>query len=63
LQKKQYNEQIRDLFLKQNLFKEVFNLKEVEKILTQHLNGYNREKQIFLLLSIYYWMKAIDNDS
>jgi hypothetical protein len=25
--------------------------------LNQHLKGFNREKQIFLFLSIYYWLQ------
>lgn len=40
-------------------FSEVFNKKEVIKIFKQHQKGYNREKQIFTLLSIYYWFKKI----
>lgn len=39
-------------------FSEIFNQKYITEILDQHSNGYNREKQIFLLLSIYYWFDA-----
>jgi len=34
-----------------------FDLKEVENIIKQHQMGYNREKQLFLLLSTYYFME------
>jgi len=53
---KQYNSEIKELLLSSELFAEVFNKKAVNEILNQHLQGYNREKQIFLLLSIYYWL-------
>ncbi len=53
---KQYNSEIKELLLTKGIFTDIFNSKAVDKILTQHLQGYNREKQIFLLLSIYYWM-------
>ena len=53
---KQYNSEIKELLLSSELFVEVFNKEAVNKILNQHLQGYNREKQIFLLLSIYYWL-------
>lgn len=41
-----------------SLFSKVFSSKAVAEILKQHTNGYNKEKQIFLLLSIYYWMES-----
>ncbi len=53
---KQYNNEIKDLLLNSKEFSNIFNTNEVEKILNQHLQGYNREKQIFLFLSIYYWL-------
>jgi len=53
---RQYNSEIKELLLSSELFAEVFNKKAVNEILNQHLQGYNREKQIFLLLSIYYWL-------
>ncbi|NJC25878.1 asparagine synthase (glutamine-hydrolyzing) [Neolewinella antarctica] len=37
-------------------FGKVFHLPAVREIITQHQTGYNREKQIFLLLSIYFWL-------
>lgn len=39
-------------------FSKVFNLSSVTKILHDHSSGYNKEKQIFLLLSIYYWFES-----
>lgn len=54
---KEYNDQIKDLLLKQGRFTDIFNEKAINDILNQHLKGYNREKQIFLLLSIYYWLQ------
>jgi asparagine synthase (glutamine-hydrolysing) len=39
-------------------FATVFNQNFIMKILEQHKAGYNREKQIFLLLSIYYWFES-----
>jgi asparagine synthase (glutamine-hydrolysing) len=39
-------------------FSVVFNQKYISEILEQHSNGYNKEKQIFLLLSIYYWFDS-----
>lgn len=41
----------------QTLFRKVFNHTAVLKILDEHAAGYNKEKQIFLLLSIYYWLE------
>lgn len=38
-------------------FGKIFNLPAVRKIVAQHQSGYNREKQIFLLLSIYFWLE------
>ncbi len=39
-------------------FSRVFNLNYVQKILEKHISGYNKEKQIFLFLSIYYWLDS-----
>ena len=48
---------LRDILLDPNsLFSSYFNLTEVDKVLTRHESGFNMERQIFLLLSIYYWM-------
>lgn len=57
---KNYNQEIRELLLKQTTFLEVFNKGAVEKILDQHIQGFNREKQIFLLLSIFFWMNNLN---
>lgn len=38
-------------------FSEVFNINEVKDILDKHSSGYNMEKQIFLLLSLRFWME------
>ncbi|HLW31027.1 MAG TPA: asparagine synthase (glutamine-hydrolyzing) [Aequorivita sp.] len=54
---KNYNDQIRELLLKPGIFTEIFNVDALHKVLDDHLKGYNREKQIFLLLSIYYWLE------
>jgi len=40
------------------LFSKVFNQDYIEEILEQHEAGYNKEKQIFLFLSIYYWFES-----
>lgn len=39
-------------------FSRVFDQGYVSEILEQHRAGYNKEKQIFLLLSIYYWFES-----
>lgn len=51
-----YNDQIKELLLIPSAFTDVFNVGAVEKVLDEHVMGYNREKQIFLLLGIYYWL-------
>lgn len=45
------------LLSEKTLFQKVFNKDVVLKILDEHIAGYNKEKQIFLLLSIYYWLE------
>jgi asparagine synthase (glutamine-hydrolysing) len=50
---------LKDILLSSNSnFSKIFNSIAVAEILNQHNNGYNKEKQIFLLLSIYYWMES-----
>jgi asparagine synthase (glutamine-hydrolysing) len=50
------NETVRRILLtKGTYFSEVFDRQIVEQILKQHQAGYNREKQIFLLLSLFFW--------
>lgn len=49
---------IRDLLLEStSKFSTYFDLKTVDRVITEHEHGYNRERQIFLLLGIYYWME------
>lgn len=43
------------LLNKDSEFSNFFDQTYISQILEQHSKGYNREKQIFLLLSIYYW--------
>jgi asparagine synthase (glutamine-hydrolysing) len=53
---------IKDILLKSGtIFSDVFNQTYVAKIIEQHLSGYNREKQIYLLLSIYFWLEALND--
>jgi asparagine synthase (glutamine-hydrolysing) len=48
---------IRDILLNPaSRFSSYFDLAEVERILNEHAAGMNRERHIFLLLSVYYWM-------
>lgn len=56
---KNYNDQIKELLIKPGPFTEIFNRDALNKVLNEHMQGYNREKQIFLLLSIYYWLQEI----
>ena len=51
-------ETIKDILLqKQSKFSKKFNLNFVEEILLLHTRGFNKEKQIFLLLSIFFWLE------
>lgn len=43
-------------------FSKVFNQTYVAEIIKLHLQGYNKEKQIFLLLSIYFWLESLTED-
>jgi asparagine synthase (glutamine-hydrolysing) len=48
---------LRDILLDPtSRFSSYFDLCEVEKILKEHAAGMNRERHIFLLLSLHYWM-------
>lgn len=40
-----------------NGFNQVFDTNEVKKILHLHQKGFNQEKQLFLLISLYFWFK------
>ncbi|MBN2789741.1 MAG: asparagine synthase (glutamine-hydrolyzing) [Candidatus Delongbacteria bacterium] len=54
------NVEIRDILLsKDNKLLDYLNKTEIENILSMHKKGYNKEKQIFLLLSSYYWLKNL----
>lgn len=61
-----------DWFLKKNEIKDIllnpdsvfanhFDLSTVNKIIREHQAGFNRERQIFLLLGIHFWMASITN--
>jgi asparagine synthase (glutamine-hydrolysing) len=50
------------LLSKDSEFSTVFNQNYILEVLEQHSIGYNREKQIFLLLSIYYWFESNDKN-
>jgi asparagine synthase (glutamine-hydrolysing) len=43
-------------------FSAFFNQQIVQKIIQQHQNGFNKEKQIFLLLNIYYFLEDINKE-
>jgi asparagine synthase (glutamine-hydrolysing) len=48
---------IKNILLNKNTqFAEIFNQKKVAEIILQHENGYPKEKQIFLLLGVYYFL-------
>lgn len=38
-------------------FSRYFDLKEVERVLDLHVQGFNLERQIFILLGLYFWME------
>lgn len=42
---------------KDSEFLEYFDLTKIKQLLKSHKAGYNKEKQLFLLLSILYWFK------
>lgn len=53
---KQEMNTIRDLLVDNNSpFSLHIDTKTVNRILNQHIEGFNKEKQIFLLLSLYFW--------
>nr|WP_319392941.1 asparagine synthase (glutamine-hydrolyzing) [uncultured Desulfobacter sp.] len=45
------------LLSKTSRFSNFFDIREVKKVLSDHEKGLNRERQIFLLLSLYYWLE------
>jgi asparagine synthase (glutamine-hydrolysing) len=53
------NDAIRDILCDPNTnFANNFSPIYVSKVFDEHKNGFNRERHIFLLLGIYYWMKS-----
>jgi len=49
---------LREILLDRNSrFSTYFNLREVENVLAAHQAGSNRDRHIFLLLSLHYWMR------
>jgi len=49
---------VREILLAKNSrFASTFDLREVETVLREHEAGANRERHIFLLLSLNYWMR------
>ena len=59
---KKEKDQIEEILLQNNsYFSRYFNLSEVENIMNQHQQGFNKEKQIFLLLSLYFLFENLDN--
>lgn len=58
---KSESESIKSILLNDNTtFAKVFNQKKVANIISQHENGFPKEKQIFLLLGIYYFLENFD---
>jgi asparagine synthase (glutamine-hydrolysing) len=58
---KKEKDKIKQILLQNNsFFSRYFNLSEVENILDQHQHGFNKEKQIFLLLSLYFLFENLD---
>jgi asparagine synthase (glutamine-hydrolysing) len=56
-------EVIMDILLSKGTnFSKVFKQSYVEELIKLHLQGYNKEKQIFLLLSIYFWLDSLSKD-
>ncbi len=53
-----HKEKLGELLLNNNSkFSTYFDTEYVERIIDQHIKGYNRERHIFLLLSTYYWIE------
>jgi asparagine synthase (glutamine-hydrolysing) len=53
---------IREILLSDsNILFNYVNKKEVEKLLLMHTKGYNKEKQIFLILGLSFWLKSINS--
>jgi len=54
------NKEIESLFSSNSAFSNYFDPKAVQNILSNHMMGKNLEKQIFLLLSLYYLLEDSD---
>ena len=50
--------EIESLFSSESVFNTYFNSKAVQNLLSNHMKGKNLEKQIFLLLSLYYLLES-----
>jgi len=58
---KEESEIIKTILLKDKTnFSKIFNRKYVYQLINEHKNGYNRERQIFLLLSTYYLLESVN---
>lgn len=56
---KQEKDSIKEILLSEDgLFAQLFNKRYVAKIINEHQSGVNREKQIFLLLNIFYFLES-----
>lgn len=54
---------IQDFILGPNsLLLDYLDKQEIAKILNDYKNGYERDRQVFLLLSLNYWLKGIKNN-
>ncbi|MGB3452329.1 MAG: asparagine synthase (glutamine-hydrolyzing) [Moheibacter sp.] len=48
-----------ETLIKENnpLFNQLFEMSEIMRIINRHKSGVNQEKQLFLIFSIFYWLK------
>lgn len=54
------SEVVKDLLLSPaTCFSDIFRQSYVSEIIRKHQNGYNQDKKIFLLLSIYFWLESL----
>ncbi len=44
------------LFDRSSRFASYFDVRVVDRIISEHENGFNRERHLYLLLSIFYWL-------
>lgn len=52
---------LRDIFCdSSSKFASYFDVRVVNRIITEHENGFNRERHLFLLLSIFFWLAEYD---